>query len=141
MSVTLPVAVRRATDADAPAIYDNWLRCMAEELLIPVPLVRGYVRDQTPTIRRIVERSHVWVATPRTNAAIVLGWACVELPDILHFVYVKRPHRQGKVATQLLKHSGLSVICRTSYATRRGMRRLSSLFLSLTHDPTLAETT
>lgn len=138
MSLEIPISIRPMTADDAAIVYDSWSRSMADELGIEDPdEKRRFVREQKPLVASLLERGKTYIACARKDPREVLGWICVEPPDILHFVFVKKPQRTGKIATRLVQHSQLPKAARCSHVTSWGLPRVARLFDTLTHHPEL----
>lgn len=138
MSYVIPIAIRPYEKGDDPIIYDTWLRSMADELGIDDPDERKrFIRAQKPTVDHLIDDGETLVATGRLDRFKVLGWMCFKRPNILHFLYVSKGFRQGKIAKQLVLFSELPAQCRASHTTSWGFPRVERLFKELIHDPTL----
>lgn len=134
----IPVNIRVAIVEDDPIVYDCWARSMADEVGVEGDDARrAFVRGYKPVITALIARSTTMVAVSRKDPLRVLGWICVEIPDVLHFVFTKRAFRQGGIARQLIERSQLPRDVRASHSTSWGMPRLERLFASIHHDPTL----
>lgn len=134
----LPLTIRPMRDVDAPIVYDSWSGAMADELGIEDREERrSFKRAQKPVVDGLIARGKVFVANPRKDEREVMGWICVEPPDVLHFVFVKKAYRRGSVARQLVEHAGLPKAARASHSTSWGSPRIARLFDTLTHNPDL----
>lgn len=141
VTIEIPILIRPMDAGDAPIVFDSWARSMCDELGIKdEDEVRRFVRGQKPVIAALLERGRNFVAAPRKDPSRCLGWICTELPDVLHFVFVKKPDRCGKIATRLVEHAGLPKVARASHSTSWGLPRVARLFEKLTHDPALGAT-
>lgn len=137
-SIVIPVVFRPMTRDDDPIVYDSWLGSLADELEIDDPDERRrFKRGQKPVVDGLLARGRTIVAAPRKEPDRVAGWVCVEAPDILHFVFVKRDFRRGQIARRLMEQAALPRVARASHMTSWGFPRIAKLFESLTHDPTL----
>jgi hypothetical protein len=138
VTVAFPISIRPYESTDAAIVYDSWLKSMADELEIGDPDERRrFVRAQKPAVDALIADGETLVATPRKDTTRVMGWICFKRPDILHFIFVKKDFRLGKIARQLILFSELPAKCRASHYTSWGFPRIERLFEELTHDPTL----
>lgn len=141
MSIEIPMTIRPMEADDAAIVFDSWAGCMADELKIEdAEERRRFKRGQKPIFADLLARGKTFVAVPRKDPTRVMGWICFEAPDILHFVYVRKDYRCGKVARRLVEHAGLAKVSRASHSTGRGISRIARLFEKLTHDPALGAT-
>lgn len=138
MALQFPISIRPAIPEDDPIIYDSWARSLADELEIHnLDERRRFVSGHKHIISALLSRSRTLVAASRKDPLSVYGWVCHEGPTILHFVFVKKDFRRGRIATRLLQEAQLAEDCGASHSTFWGFPRVAKLFHALTHDPSL----
>lgn len=93
----------RPTESDL--IYSTWMKSYRD-----AGAARGvsgplYQRGQRARIARILDSRDtlVTVVTPSSEPELVLGYLVQELPNVLHYLYVKRPYRNNGIARILLE--------------------------------------
>ena len=102
------ITIRAASKGDSDFIFATWLRAYryGSDFICTIP--EGvYFKHQHDAIEVILRRSNVLVATPKDDLTLIVGYMCHQ-PEVIHFVYVKKPFRQMGIATELLRAAGLS---------------------------------
>lgn len=103
--MTLPIAFRDGTDADAGLIFSSWLRSYYDARPPAIWDIQRevYFADSGHhgVVERILRVSRVLIAHPPDDPDEVYGWACGGA-GLLHYVYVKELWRRKGVATRLV---------------------------------------
>lgn len=82
-------------------ILSNWIHShTGKQRSLGIPVDPDKYRQKVISMLR---RSVVRVATLEGYPSVAFGWACGEPPGIVHYVYVKYPHRRRGLARALLQ--------------------------------------
>lgn len=105
--------VREAIESDHACIYATWLNSYRHNSSFAARIGNSvYFASQHSVIERLLERGRVLVATIEEDPDVILGWCCyephndeiegLEIPAVIHYVYVKPNFRKSGVAKSLL---------------------------------------
>lgn len=98
MPSTPPVHLRPYNDAtDAALVYSSWINQVRS---LP-PLACTDPRLHRPVVATLLARGSCLVACNPADHAHVYGYAVTELPDVLHFVYVRNTFRRFGIGSLL----------------------------------------
>ncbi len=108
---------------------DSWLRSFRDSWFagtIPNDLYYDlYRKIITERVRgRTGAKTYVCVAPD--DDSVILGFACVEPPGIVHYVYVKDVFRKKGVARALVTHAGIREPAQYTFRTKHGANAVST---------------
>jgi hypothetical protein len=137
---TIPHAIRAydpGRDREESYVYDNWIRCLADDLDIPdSDKERGaFWRAQKKAIGKLLERSTALVACSPRDENTIFGFIVAEPPERVHFVYVRKNMRGGGICRALVEAARLADVCTATSHTSWGFPRLARLFERLDLEP------
>jgi len=122
------VTLRPACDADRGFILNSWVRSYAKRAVAGIPQSRigpprtdpdVYMDGQNRVSEVILGRSTATVACSCDDDDQIFGYIVYELPDTLHYIYVKVPFRRLGIGRLLVSSSGLGESKRV-YSTHWG---------------------
>lgn len=101
--MTMPIALRPATEADLPFITSTWIesyiRSPATRRIPKAVFLEGHRR----VIDRLLAKYNAWVACDPGDRDVLYGWSlCQYDPAALHYCYVKETRRGQGVARALI---------------------------------------
>ena len=108
MSEQLPIKVRVALEADAPFIFNSWLKSFRENGLARPVSQEIYFTEQHKLIEKLLKRGTTVIACDPKDVSNIYGWACFEQLEgvfTVHYVYVKHSFRALGIGRELLKES------------------------------------
>jgi GNAT superfamily N-acetyltransferase len=121
--------IRRATEADEAFICDSWLRSFRDSWFAgPIPndlyydLYRKIINERV----RARKNAQTLVAVAPDDDSVILGFACVEPPSIVHYVYVKDVFRRHGVASALVKYANIVEPVQYTFRTKSGANSVAS---------------
>lgn len=122
-------------------MYGSWLGSLADEMGVDRNddhAFRAFKRKMRPGIARIIEAASTktLVACANREEKLLMGWVCGE-PGALHFVYVAKPWREGRLGTALVRALELSGEVKASHFTSWGFPRVERMVPGIRFDPTL----
>lgn len=96
-----------------------------------------YYAGHGRVLTRLLERKQakLLIACLKEDEDVIIGYMLSE-PEIMHFVYVKRPFRNMGIAKQLWQMSDLDYACQVSHKTY-DMVRLMNKHPKITYNPYL----
>lgn len=105
MAAKIPVKVRQMCEDDLALICRSWVDSYADSRLARTMKPTVYRDRQLRLVRAILARptTHAIVATPPDDDLVILAWAVLEAPDVVHYVFTKRQFRRFGLAGELLK--------------------------------------
>lgn len=98
----LPILIRPGDSGDTNYVRSSWLRSHADSALARCLGRSAYMTGHHDVIDALLERATLRVACSVTHRATIVGWACVEPADVVHYVFVREEFRRYGVARRLL---------------------------------------
>lgn len=117
--------VRQAAEADEPFIMDSWLRSFRHSWFAgPIPNSL-YYKVYRPIIMAVRARpgARLLVCVDDDDPDSIYGFACIEPPGIIHYVYTKDVYRRKGVARRLL--AGVREPLEYTFRTKEGHNALT----------------
>lgn len=109
MSEKPAIKLRPATEADAPFIFNSWLKCYRHSKAALQIQNEIYFQGQHRLIEGLVHRARFIIACNPADETQIYGYSCGEtIEDVtcVHFIYVKEPYRKLGLACTLLAALG-----------------------------------
>lgn len=104
--------IREANESDHACIYATWLRSYRHSSSFARNVHEGvFFAQHHAIIEALLAQSRVLIATIEEDTSVILGWCCyepgesvagLEVPAVVHYVYVKPSFRKSGVASKLL---------------------------------------
>jgi len=104
----IPIVIRDANEADAPFIFNSWLRSFRQGNLCRGVDNTIYFTEHHKVIERLLKESECKVAVSLEDDRDILGYACYGQIDsvfALHYAYTKHTFRGLGVLRQILKNT------------------------------------
>lgn len=102
---TPALKLRDAVEADAPFIFNSWLKAYRNSKVTQALQNEIYFNGQHKLIEGLVKRAKFIIACNPADETQIYGYSVGETIDgvlCVHFVYVKEPYRKFGIATGLL---------------------------------------
>jgi len=137
------VSIRPAQPDDIPFIYSVWLRSYRHDS----PITR-YIKQETffKEHQRLLDRLmlrqsvKVTICCSESDPALIFGFMAYETPNIIHFIYVKKPFRGEGFAKLLIKSQGIVLEqCQTTHLTYGLLDMWKENKTSIPYNPYLLE--
>ncbi len=110
MSTELPpIRLRPGTEADAPFIFNSWLKCNRHSRFALQMQNEVYFTQHHKLIEGLLRHCSVVIACNPNDIAQIYGYAVGEKIDghsVIHFIYVKESYRKLGIALTLLQSVG-----------------------------------
>lgn len=97
------VAFRPAEKGDLDFIFNSWLESFRASWEFKEVNGRDYWPGMRGVINRILQRTRCTIAHNPADPEQILGWACIELGPVIHYIYVKGPFRKKGLAKMMLR--------------------------------------
>jgi len=99
----IDIVVRDGRPDEEALVYKSWVGTYSSSLFAR-GISRGLFEERhTKLVRDILKRGGVIrVAHAAEEPDAILGWAVIERPNVLHYVYVKEPFRRLGIARRLV---------------------------------------
>ena len=99
------IVIRNAGEHDWGLIYNSWGRSNFYSPFDRDKPAHVYWAKMQIRIDKLKQRDEAEfvVACDDEDTNSILGWACYELPNVLHYVYVKKPFRGYGITHRLLR--------------------------------------
>jgi ribosomal protein S18 acetylase RimI-like enzyme len=104
----LTIKVRRALEADAPFIFNSWLKSYRFGDLARNCDNAVYFNEHHKVIERLLKRCETFIACAESDPATIYGYICFERVEgmlVVHYVYVKHTFRNMGIAKELMKET------------------------------------
>lgn len=101
----IPVRLRQATEADAPFIFNAWLKSFRNSPLARTLNNTTYFSEHHKVIEKILKNSDTIIACNNNDPNQIFGFISaskVEGIFCLHYIYVKHTFRKLGIGSQLL---------------------------------------
>lgn len=89
-------------------VRSSWLRSYAASAFARIAGKRAYFSGQHDLVDDLLDRTRVAVACSPRDPTTIIGWACVEPPNVVHYVWVQEDFRRNGVARALLRSEGMA---------------------------------
>lgn len=99
---SLPILVRPSEHGDENYIRSSWLRSNESSPVARTFGRKAYYSGHHQLVCRLLARHPVRVACSVDAPDTIVGWACVEPPSVVHYVFVREEFRRYGVARRLL---------------------------------------
>lgn len=103
------VVYRPLEPDDERFVRGTWLHHARRRIWARSPIGADYDEGHSRAIDRALRslRTKVEVAADVEDPYVILGWACTEPGDCLHYVYVKPPFRAAHIGRELMRRAQL----------------------------------
>lgn len=115
MGEALPIVIRDMRPSEINFARKPWLARAAESAFARCMGRKAFFSGHHAIVTRLLTRATVRLAVSEENDQVFVGFACIEPPNVVHFVYVAEDFRRAGVARRLLE--GLDDACVYTHRT------------------------
>jgi len=129
------IGYREMTPEDRPFVASSFIRSFRKSPYVGLIPAQLYQPVYGAIVDGILDRSRTMVSFNHENQKQTFGFVTFD-PDVLHYVYVKRPFRNMGIAGRLLTQAGFSRDTRFRYTflTKQG-KEIARKYEEAKHDP------
>jgi len=89
--------------SDEAFIFSTWIKSFRDSAFaraVPAPI---YDRSQRARIENVLSRKDTYalIAKPKGTPELILGYCVGQVPNIIHYVYVKKDYRGNRITPKL----------------------------------------
>lgn len=103
MKIKEQVGIRLMEEGDESFIFNAWLKSFRNSLEGMLQTNDIYYNNHKLLVAELIKRGNVYILHSKDDASHILGFACIENDNILHYIYIKYNYRKLGLANYLIK--------------------------------------